>query len=104
MLAIFSINSIGLLNKLDSGGIKGSNRGSPRERTRRSGIVAAYVSRELLGEIVKRTEGMRIVKAFLVFPVTAFNLAVMVRIVRTDEFVTNVEMGSGLLKRVKWLR
>ena len=59
------------------------------EWTHRKLVAVSLVGSELATKVVERIEGMLVVKAFLVFPVAAFYLAVVARGVRTDQFVTN---------------
>ena len=49
-------------------------------------------------EIVEGIEGMRVIEAFLVFSVAAFDLAVMSGRIGTNQLVTDTETGSGFLK------
>ena len=59
------------------------------EGTHRKFVAISLVGSELPTKVVERKEGMLVVKAFLVFPVAAFHLAVVARCVRTDQFVSD---------------
>lgn len=57
---------------------------------------------ELFLKVSQREEGVDRIKAFLVFPVAVFYLAIMSGCVRTDQFMLDTQLGGGFLKRV-WI-
>ena len=59
------------------------------EGTHRKFVAVSLVGSELPTKVIEEIEGVFVVKAFLVFAVTAFHLTVMTRSVRTDELVTD---------------
>ena len=54
---------------------------------------------ELFVKISQREESMYRIKAFPVFPVAAFDLAIMSGRVRTDQFMLDAQLGGGFLKK-----
>ena len=52
-------------------------------------VTLPLVGSELPTKVVERVEGMLVVEAFLVFPVAAFDLAVMTRCVRANQLVAD---------------
>lgn len=54
---------------------------------------------ELFIKIGQREEPVGIIESFLVFPVTAFNLAVMARRIRADQLVPDTQFESRILKK-----
>ena len=54
---------------------------------------------ELFVKISQREESMYRIKAFPVFPVAAFHLAIMSGRVRTDQFMLDAQLGGGFLKK-----
>ena len=59
----------------------------PMKGTHRKFVAVSLVGSELPTKVIERVEGMLVVEAFLVFPVTAFHLAVMAGCVRPDQLV-----------------
>lgn len=57
------------------------------EGAHRKFVAVSLVGSELPAKVVEGIEGMVVVKAFLVFPVAAFHLAVVAGRVRTDQLV-----------------
>ena len=82
--------AVGLSNILDSVVPKNISRRVPTEGTHRKLVAVSFVGSELPTKVVERVEGMLVVKAFLVFPVAAFHLAVMTGRVRADQLVPDV--------------
>ena len=74
---------------LDSVVSKDNDRGEPKEGTHRKLVAVSLVGSELPTKVVEGVEGMLVVKAFLVFPVAAFDLAVMARRIRANQFVAD---------------
>lgn len=56
------------------------------------------MSGELYSKVVEGEEGVGIVETFLVFPVAAFDLAVMARGIRANELVADAQRESGGFK------
>lgn len=50
-------------------------------------------------KVRQREERMVRIKAFLIFPVAAFHLAIMSGRVRTDQFMLDTQLGGGFLKK-----
>lgn len=57
------------------------------------------MSSELRSKIAQGEEAVGVVEAFLVFPVTAFDLAIVPWSIGTNELVPNVKLGGGLLEQ-----
>lgn len=56
---------------------------------------------KLLGKVIKRIEEMGGIEAFLVLTVTALNLAIVSRSIRTNKFVANSKLSSSFLKQCR---
>ncbi len=56
------------------------------------------VHSELCTKILKGKEAVGVVESLLIFPVTAFDLAVVSGSVRTNKLVADAQLCSGLLK------
>ncbi len=82
-------------NKLDKE-VKGRK---PLERPHREVVGTAVVNGKLFSEIVQGEERVRIIKAFLVFAVAAFHLAIVSGSVRTNQFVADPQLGGGLFEK-----
>ena len=54
---------------------------------------------ELFLKISQREERVKRIKAFLVFPVTAFNLAIMSGRIGTDPFMLDAQLSGSFLKK-----
>ena len=59
------------------------------EWAHRKFVAVSLVGSELSTKVVEREEGMLVVETLLVFPVTAFDLAVVAGRVRADELVAD---------------
>ena len=59
----------------------------PVEGPHRQVIRAAVINSELFLKALQREKGVKRIKAFLVFPVTAFHLAIMSGCVRTERYI-----------------
>ena len=57
------------------------------------------MERELLGEVIEGVETVTGVKAFLVLPVASLDLAVMTVCVRTNELMSDTQLGSSGFKQ-----
>ena len=74
-------------------------RRKPVKRSHREAVGAAVVNSELLGKVVQRIKTMAGVKAFLILTMTTLHLAVVSRRVRTNELMSNAQLGSSGLKQ-----
>ena len=72
--------------------------GKPMERSHWKIVAVSLLGSELPSKIGEGKEGVGVVKTFLILPVAAFNLAVVTRSIRTDEFVTDSKFRGSLLK------
>ena len=54
---------------------------------------------ELFLKVIQREERADRIKAFLAFPVAAFDLAIMSGRVRTDQLVLDAQLSGGFLKK-----
>ena len=54
---------------------------------------------KLLLKVNQRAEGVDRIKAFVVFPMAALHLAIMLGRVRTNELMPDFQVGSGFLKK-----
>lgn len=73
-------------------------RRKPAKRPHGEIVGAAVVDGKLLGEVDQGKERVGRIEAFLVLAVAAFDLAVVTRCIRTDQFVPDTQLGSGILK------
>jgi len=55
---------------------------------------------ELFLKVSQREERMDRIKAFLIFPVATFHLAIMSGSVRANQFMLDTQLSGGFLKRV----
>lgn len=62
-------------------------------------IGPPVVDGELFGKVVQREERMGVIKAFLVFSVASFDLAVVAGGVRTNQLVPDSQLGSGCFEQ-----
>ncbi len=74
-------------------------RRKPEEGPHRQVVGAAVMDSELLLKVIQRGERVGSIKAFLVFPVTSFDLSVMSGRVRTNVFMLNAQLSSGFLEK-----
>ena len=65
-------------------------RREPSERSHRKVVGTAVMDSELFLKVRQREERVERIKAFLVFPVAAFHLAVMSGCVGTDKFMPDI--------------
>lgn len=65
----------------------------------RSGVRTVKVGGKLFLKVIERIEGMGFIETPLVFTMTAFNLAIVSRGVRTNEFMTNIQLSCRLFKK-----
>ena len=89
---------VGLSNILYSKGRKLITRRSPSERSHRAGVAATLVGSELPTKVGERVEAVVGVEAFLVFTVTAFDLAVMTGCIGPNKLVENANLGGCMLE------
>ncbi len=88
-----SYNFVGLSNILYSARSKTISRGSPLQGSHRSAVAASLVPSELGTKVFEGVEAVGGVETFLVFAVTAFDLAVVTW--RTLAFY-RIHRGLGL--------
>ena len=74
-------------------------RREPSERSHRKVVGTAVMHSELFLKVRQREERVERIKAFLVFPVAAFYLAIMSGRVRTDELMLDTQLSGGFLKK-----
>ena len=79
---------------MDSEGTKEETRGGPTEGTHRQVVGSALVPSELGAKVSEGEEGAEAVEAFLVFSVTAFDLAVVSGGIGADQLMTDA-MSAG---------
>ena len=89
------IDSVSLSNKLD----KELGRRKPVERPHRQVVGAAIMNGKLFLKVRQREERPDRIKAFLVFPVAAFHLAIVSGCVRANQFMLNPQLGGGFFKK-----
>ena len=74
-------------------------RRKPVEGSHGKVIGTTIVDSKLVCEIIQRIESMAGIEAFLVFTVTALDLAVVTRGIRANEFVAHSQLGSCIFKQ-----
>ena len=74
-------------------------RRKPSERSHWKVVGTAVIHSELFLKVRQREERVERIKAFLVFPVAAFYLAIMSGRVRTDELMLDTQFSGGFLKK-----
>ena len=74
-------------------------RRKPSERSHWKVVGTAVIHSELFLKVRQREERVERIKAFLVFPVAAFYLAIMSGRVRTDELMPDAQLSGGFLKK-----
>ena len=79
-------------------GAKELHRGEPTEGPHGDIVGAGLVGSELPAKVGEREEAVGIIEALLVFPVAAFDLAVVSGSVGANQLVTDAEIGSGGFK------
>ena len=89
------LSPVGLSKKLD----KELARRKPCERSHRQVVGAAVMNSKLFVKVSQREERADRIKAFLVFPVAAFHLAIMSGCVRTNELVLDTKLMRSFLKK-----
>ena len=89
------IDSVSLSNKLD----KELGRRKPVERPHRQVVGAAIMNGKLFLKVRQREERPDRIKAFLIFPVAAFHLAIVSGCVRANQFMLNPQLGGGFFKK-----
>jgi len=62
-------------------------------------IRTIQMNGKLLIEIVQGIETVRIIEAFLIFPMAAFHLAIMSGRIRTNELMPNVQLSCSCVEK-----
>ena len=88
---------------LDRESRKFFKRREPGKRAHRSGVRTVKVGGKLFLKVIERIEGVGFVETQLVFSMAAFNFAVVSRGVRTDKFMTDIQLNCGLFKKSKFI-
>ena len=88
---------------LDRESRKFFKRREPGQRAHRSGVRTVKVGGKLFLKVIERIEGMGFIETPLVFTMTAFNFAVVSWGVRTDKFMTDIQLNCGLFKKSKFI-
>ncbi len=88
---------------LDRESRKFFKRREPGQRAHRSGVRTVRVGGKLFLKVIERIEGVGFVETPLVFTMAAFNFAVVSRGVRTDKFMTDIQLNCGLFKKSKFI-
>ena len=84
---------------LDRESRKFFKRREPGKRAHRSGVRTVKVGGKLFLKVIERIEGMGFIETPLVFTMTAFNFAVVSWGIRTDKFMTNIQLSCHLFKK-----
>ena len=84
---------------LDRESRKFFKRREPGKRAHRSGVRTVKVGGKLFLKVIERIEGMGFIETPLVFTMTAFNFAVVSGSIRTNKFMTDIQLSCRLFKK-----